>query len=360
MTTDSLIFFTGGGSAGHVTPNIALIDHLKQGGYRLAYVGSKSGIEATLIQPLAIDYYAISTAKLRRQLDWRNLWMPWQVLRGIWQSFWLCKRHKPKVIFSKGGFVALPLIIGAWLNRVPVITHESDLSPGLANRLASIFVKHIAYSFPQSEAYFKNKRKIVYTGSPIRPTLLQGSAARARDVCGFNEDKPVLFVYGGGLGSIAINQAIWAALPQLLSSFQVIHACGKGKTDARDEQAGYCQFEYITDALPDMLALADIVVSRAGANSIIELLTLNKPHLLIPLSRQASRGDQIENAAYYQAQGLSAVLAEEMLTPETLQQAVTQLWQQRDTYRQAMRAYSLPDAQQHLLDLIKAQLHERP
>lgn len=355
-TTDSLVFFTGGGSAGHVTPNIALIDSLKQAGYRLAYIGGKTGIESTLIPPLGIDYYAISAGKLRRQLDWRNLWMPAQVLHGIWQSFWLCKRHKPRVIFSKGGFVALPLIIGAWLNRIPVITHESDLSPGLANRLASIFVKHIAYSFPQSEAYFKNKHKILYTGSPIRPSLLQGCATRARTACGFNTDKPVLFIYGGGLGSVAINQAIWAALPQLLVSFQVIHACGKGKTKPNYTQAGYRQFDYLVDELPDMLALADIVVSRAGANSIIELLTLAKPHLLIPLSRQASRGDQIENAAYYQALGLSAVLAEEALTPESLLQAVTQLWQQRDHYQQAMKAYPLPDAKQRLLDLIKTQL----
>lgn len=357
-TADTLIFFTGGGSAGHVTPNIALIESLKEAGYRLAYVGGRASIEQTLIQPLAIDYYAISAGKLRRQFDWRNLWMPAQVVRGIWQSFWLCKRHKPKVIFSKGGFVALPLIIGAWLNRIPVITHESDLSPGLANRLAARFVKHIAYSFPQSEAYFKDKRKILYTGSPIRPSLLQGSADRARTACGFSDDKPVLFIYGGGLGSIAINQTIWTTLPQLLPSFQVIHACGKGKTDAHYDQIGYRQFDYLVDELPDMLALADIVVSRAGANSIIELLTLAKPHLLIPLSRQASRGDQIENAAYYQAQGLSAVLAEEALTPDSLLQAVNLLWQQREMYQHAMRAYALPDAKQRLLDLIKAQCHD--
>ena len=354
--TSPLIFFTGGGSAGHVTPNIALIEALKSEGYRLAYVGSATGIECALIKPLLIDYYSISAGKLRRHLDWRNCLMPIQVLKGIWQSFWLCRRHKPQLLFSKGGFVAVPIIIGAWLNRIPVLTHESDLSPGLANRLVYPLVKRVALSFPQSERYFRNKAKITYTGSPIRGELLKGDVLAAKKYCGLPEDKPVLFIYGGGLGSVKINQAIWTALPQLLPMFNVIHACGQGKTNLMHEQLGYCQRDYIKGELADILALADIVVSRAGANSIIELLALAKPHLLIPLSAAASRGDQVENAAYYQAAGVSLVLKEEELTTDSLVLAIKQLWLERDTIRQKISAYPLPDGQKNLLALIKAQL----
>lgn len=353
-----LIFFTGGGSAGHVTPNIALIATLKKEAYRLAYVGSKNGIEYTLIKPLAIDYYPISTGKLRRQWHWRNFLMPLQVIHGIWQSYYLCRRHRPQVIFSKGGFVALPLIIGAWLNRIPVLTHESDLSPGLANRLIYPLVKKVALSFPQSERYFKDKSKILYTGSPIRHQLLNGNAAHAKHYCGFLSDKPVLFIYGGGLGSVLINQAIWAALPVLLMQFNIIHACGKGKTSPDYDQLGYKQIDYLHDELSDIFALADIVISRAGANSIIELLTLKKVHLLIPLGKGASRGDQLENAAYYQAAGLSTVLFEKNLTTTTLNSAIQQLWRDQVPIRQKISTYALPDAQKNLIALIKATLHK--
>ncbi len=352
-----LIFFTGGGSAGHVTPNIALIEVLKTQGYHIAYVGSETGIEASLIQPLGIDYYPISAGKLRRQWDWRNALMPGQVLRGIWQSFWLCRRHRPNVIFSKGGFVALPLVIGAWLNRIPVLTHESDLSPGLANRLMYPLVKKIALSFPQSERYFKNKTKLCYTGSPIRKSLFIGDAEKAKFFCGFVADKPVLLVYGGGLGSVKINQAVWTALPRLLPQFNVVHACGAGKTDHSFDQLGYYQCAYLNDELAAIMALADIVVSRAGANSILELLALAKPHLLIPLAKGASRGDQVENAAFYQDLGLSQVLAEGELTAVSLRAAIDQLWQAREVFTQKIKAYPLPDAQRVLIALIQAELH---
>ncbi len=352
-----LIFFTGGGSSGHVTPNIALIEEFKTQNYRMAYVGSSTGIEASLIQPLAIDYYLISTGKLRRQWDWRNLLMPCQVLRGIWQSVWLCQRHKPQVIFSKGGFVALPLVIGAWLKRIPVLTHESDLSPGLANRLMYPFVKKIALSFPQSERYFNDKTKLCYTGSPIRASLFTGNAMSAKQSCGFLNNKPVLLVYGGGLGSVKINQAVWAALPTLLLTFNIIHACGKGKTDAAFVQAGYYQADYLNEGLADAMALADVVVSRAGANSIIELLALAKPHVLIPLAKGVSRGDQVENAAFYQALGLSHVLAESALTATHLREAIEQVWCARVSYTQKMHAYPLPDAKALLIQLIKAEVH---
>lgn len=352
-----LIFFTGGGSAGHVTPNIALIETLRAENYDLAYIGSHQGIEARLISVLGIPYYAISTGKLRRHIDWRNLLMPLQVLQGIWQSYWLCRRHRPRVVFSKGGFVAVPVVLGAWLNRIPCITHESDLSPGLANRLVFPLAKRIALGFPQSARAFRYPNKSCYTGSPIRSHLFHGDAARARQHYGFDGAKPILFVYGGGLGSVHINQALWAALPLLLPRFYIIHACGRGKVDPSFDQVGYCQCDYIGAELADILAAADVVVSRAGANSIAELLALAKPHLLIPLSKQASRGDQLENAAYYQGLGLSSVLLEADLNTARLVAAIEQLWLEREAIIQNLRAHSVPDAQAQLLALIKAEIH---
>lgn len=357
MTQQALVFFTGGGSSGHVTPNIAIIAQAKQKAWQVAYVGSYEGIEKTLIEPLHIPYYAISTGKLRRSLDWRNLLMPWQVVQGIWQCYQLCRQNKPAVIFSKGGFVALPLVIGAWLNHIPVIAHESDLSPGLANRLSYPFIKKIALSFPASKKYFKEQTKLVVTGTPIRAEILQGDASNGLAFCGFTQDKPLLMIYGGGLGSVVINDAVRTALPVLSLQFNIVHCCGKGKTAKGFEQySNYRQYDYLHDELADVMAAADIIVSRAGANSIYELLALRKPHLLIPLSKKISRGDQIENAEYFAAQGLSKVLDEDTLTAETLTKAVDELWQARDDYRERLQNYPLSNAVQELLKLIEGEV----
>jgi len=351
MNSISTILFTGGGSAGHVTPNLALIKKLQQDNYNLLYIGSENGIEKEIISRIQIPYYSITTGKLRRQLTWKNLLTPFQVIKGIWQSYALCKQLKPNVVFSKGGFVAFPVVFGAWLNHIPVVIHESDLTPGLANRLSFPFAKLICVTSPITANYFKNKNKILVTGTPIRDSLFQGNTEQGLKLCSFNSSKPVLLIFGGGLGAEPINKPIRRLLAKLLETFQIIHLCGKGKTDPQlKNTVGYKQFEYLNEELPDVMACADLVLSRAGANSLYELLALKKPHVLIPLSKKASRGDQIDNANYFRQQGLSIVLNEDTLTDEKLFTTIMQTYQNLDNIKQKLNDFSAPNSAQIIVD----------
>ncbi len=347
------IILTGGGSAGHVTPNIALIPQLKEKGYEIHYAGSYQGIEKDLIEPFGIPYHGISSGKLRRYFSLQNFSDPFRVLKGLGQARKLIRDLKPDVIFSKGGFVSVPIVLAGKQNHVPVIIHESDMTPGLANKIAIPCASKVCCNFPETLEHLP-KEKAVLTGSPIRQELLSGNRLAALDFCGFTPDKPVILVIGGSLGAVAVNNAVRAALPKLLERFQVIHLCGKGKTDeALANTKGYRQFEYIKDELRDLFALADLVISRAGANAICELLALHKPNLLIPLSANASRGDQILNARSFERQGFSIVLEEEETNNETLLAAVQQLYEQRDTYINAMRNSSMQDSISTIVNLIE-------
>ena len=351
MTKKIKIMFTGGGSAGHVTPSLPLIQAFQSLGAAIFYVGSAKGIEHSLIKPLAIPYYVITTGKLRRYWSWQNFLTPFQLIWGITQSFLLCRRLKPNIVFSKGGFVALPVVIGAWLNRTPVVIHESDLSPGLANRLSFPFAKLICVTFPVTSQYFKNKVKVVVTGMPIREFLYQGDRVKGLQFCGFMEEKPVLLVMAGGLGSAAINDSIRRLLPSLTEKFQIIHLCGKGKLDSQFEKfPSYRQFEYLQEELADVLACADLVLSRAGATSIYELLALGKPHILLPLSRQASRGDQIENANYFSKQGLSTVLYAEEFSDEKLLKAILDSYDNLQTMKNKLASFNQVDSTKLIVD----------
>ncbi len=346
------ILLTGGGTAGHVTPNIALLPHLKEAGYEISYVGSYNGMEKELIEAQNIPYYGISSGKLRRYFDPKNFSDPFKVLKGLGQAIHLIHKLKPNVIFSKGGFVSVPVVLAAKFCRVPAIIHESDLTPGLANKIAIPGATKVCCNFPETMKYLPAE-KAVLTGSPIRRELLSGDAAAARQLCGFDESRPVLFVIGGSSGSVVINNVIREALPTLLKQFQVIHMCGKGHLEPTLAATnGYHQMEYIGKELRDIFAMSDIVVSRAGANSICELLALNKPNLLIPLSAAASRGDQILNAASFEKQGFSAVLMEENLTPTTLLDAVQKLYDNRETYILAMKNSNEMDSIDLIVNLI--------
>lgn len=317
------IVFTGGGTAGHVTPNLALISLFKSAGWDIAYVGSDHGIEKEMIKAQNIPFYAVNSGKLRRYFSLKNFLDPLKIIAGIVQSTCLFYKLKPNVVFSKGGFVAFPVVVGAWLNRIPVIAHESDMSPGLANRLSYPFVKRICLSFDASVQYFKSQEKVAVTGTPIRQHLFSGSLSKGLERCGFNALKPCLLVIGGSLGANSINRTVRSALSSLLEEYQIIHLCGKGKIDAAfDGLTGYCQMDYADAELPDLFAAASVVVSRAGANSVYELLALGKPHVLIPLSSHASRGDQIQNARYFQKAGISVVIQDDELTPESLVHAL--------------------------------------
>ena len=348
------IVLTGGGTAGHVTPNIALIPALKDAGYQISYIGSYNGIERKLIEELGIPYYGISSGKLRRYFDPKNFSDPFRVIKGFVEARNYLKNYQPDVVFSKGGFVSVPVVRAAASLHIPCIIHESDMTPGLANKLCIPVAEKVCCNFPETLPYLP-KEKAVLTGSPIRQELLSGDKYRAREFLHFTSDKPVILVVGGSLGAVAVNNAIRAILPELLKDFQVIHLCGRGKLDpSLNGTEGYAQFEYIKEELRDLFALTDIVISRAGANAICELLALHKPNLLIPLSANASRGDQILNARSFERQGFSMVLEEEELTNETLLSAVHDLYDNREKYIDAMKHSSQQDSIDTIIDLIES------
>ena len=347
------IVLTGGGTAGHVTPNIALIPRLKKLGYEISYIGSYEGIEKKLISDYDIPYYGVSTGKLRRYIDPKNLSDPFRVVKGLAEARKILKDIRPDVIFSKGGFVSVPVVRAAGELHIPCIIHESDMTPGLANKLCIPVAKKVCCNFPETVEKLP-AGKAVLTGTPIREELLKGSKEAAYELCGFTKDKPVLMVIGGSSGSVIINKEIRTSLPKLLKDFQVVHLCGTGRVDnLLLTQPGYKQFEYLKGDLKDVLAMADIVVSRAGANAICELLALKKPNLLIPLSKAASRGDQILNAASFEAQGYSLVLQEEDMDTFSLTSKIHELYETRDKYIETMTASSQGNAIDIVLGLIE-------
>ena len=347
------IVLTGGGTAGHVTPNIALIPRLKELGYDIHYIGTYDGIERKLIEEIGIPYYGISSGKLRRYFDVKNFSDPFRVIKGYFQAKKLMKKLKPDIVFSKGGFVAVPVVLAAKHSHIPAIIHESDMTPGLANKLSIPSATKICCNFPETMSHLPEGRAVL-TGSPIRQELLTGNKLAGLKFCGFTANKPVILVIGGSLGAVAVNNAIRKILPELLKSFQVIHLCGKDKTDASlNNLEGYVQFEYIKQELADLVAAADICVSRAGANAICELLALKKPNLLIPLSANASRGDQILNAESFRRQGFSEVLSEEEITPELLLKTIQNLYENRASYVAAMEKSQQGDAIATITDLIE-------
>lgn len=330
------IVLTGGGTAGHVTPNIALLPSLKEAGYEIAYVGSYDGIEKRLIGDFDIPYTGISTGKFRRYLDIKNVTDPFRVLKGYSQAKKYLKEYKPDVVFSKGGFVSVPVVRAAAALKIPCIIHESDMTPGLANKLCIPVAKKVCCNFPETMQNLPEK-KAVLTGSPIRKELAEGNKEAGLSMCGFNTEKPIIMVIGGSLGSANVNKAVRDALPQLLEKYQIVHLCGKEKMDnLLLKTPGYKQFEYIKAELKDLFAMADIVISRAGANAICELLALKKPNILIPLPSASSRGDQILNAKSFESQGFSIVINEDYLTTSLLIEKVNELYENRESYEETM------------------------
>lgn len=347
------IVLTGGGTAGHVTPNIALLPSLRQAGYEIAYMGSYDGIEKKLISDFDIPYTGISTGKLRRYLDIRNFTDPFRVIKGFSEAKKYLKEYRPDVVFSKGGFVSVPVVRAAAALDIPCIIHESDMTPGLANKLCFPVAEKICCNFPETLRMLPEE-KAVLTGSPIRAELAQGNKIAGLDLCGFTANKPVILVIGGSLGAANVNKAVRDALPQLLEDFQVVHLCGKDKIDnLLLATPGYRQFEYVKAELKDLFALADIVISRAGANSICELLALKKPNILIPLPSTSSRGDQLLNAASFEAQGFSIVINEDDLTTELLADKVHELFSNRQSYHDAMSRSGQMDSIRTIMKLIE-------
>ena len=347
------IVLTGGGSAGHVTPNIALLPALREAGFEITYMGSYDGIEKKLIGDFDLPYRGISTGKFRRYFDLKNLTDPFRVIKGFSEARKFLKGYRPDVVFSKGGFVSVPVVRAAATLGIPCIIHESDMTPGLANKICIPAARKVCCNFPETLKLLPED-KAVLTGSPIRAELAQGNKLAGLDLCGFNANTPVIMVIGGSLGAANVNKAVRAALPSLLGDFQIVHLCGKDKVDnLLLNTPGYKQFEYIKAELKDLFAMADIVISRAGANAICELLALKKPNILIPLPASSSRGDQLLNARSFEAQGFSIVIEEDDLTTELWVDKVHELYFSRQTFRDAMNDSGQMDSIRTIVQLIK-------
>lgn len=348
------IALTGGGTAGHVTPHLALLPRLQQDGWDCHYIGTAEGIERGMMASRAgVTYHVISSGKLRRYFSLRNLSDPFRVVAGFFQSFRVLGKIKPDILFSKGGFVAVPVVAAAWLRRIPVLAHESDLTPGLANRISAVFAKKVAATFPECARALGKKG--IHTGTPMRPELFLGSKEKGLQFAGFDGSKPVLLMMGGSQGAQAVNEALRAALPSLLPGMDVLHLCGKGKLDeALVGTPGYFQAEFVDQGLNDVLAASDLVLSRAGATAIGEFLALKKPMLLVPYPKGASRGDQILNAEDYQKRGLALVLPQAAMTAETLTARLFEMMEKAPAMRQAMEKEPDADGSGALFALIEA------
>lgn len=347
------IIMTGGGTAGHVTPNLALVPGLKERGFEIKYIGSRDGIEKEIIKDAGIPYYEISSGKLRRYFDIKNFSDPFKVMKGILEAKKILNKEKPDIIFSKGGFVAVPVIMAATLNKIPVISHESDLTPGLANKISAPFCDKLCVTFRESLNYVKDNKGVL-TGTPIRKEMLEGSALKGRNICGFSNDKEIMLVIGGSLGAKNINDEVRGNIKELTKDFNIIHICGKNNVDSNLLNIdGYIQFEYVKEELPHLLKVSDFVISRAGANVIFELLALKKPTLLIPLSKKSSRGDQVLNAASFEREGYSIVLDEdEMLEQHNLIEKIDELKMRKETLLTNMSKSTMKNGVDKILDVI--------
>ena len=347
------IVLTGGGTAGHVTPNLALIPELLKEGWEIHYIGTENGIERQLVEKLSgVTYHGIASGKLRRYFDLKNFTDPFRVLKGVAQATAIVAKIKPDIIFSKGGFVSVPVVYAGWLNRVPVVCHESDMTPGVANKLTTPFAKALLCTFPEAAKLAGEKG--VHTGSPIRPEILQGNRANGLKRFGFTENHPVLMVTGGSSGAQAINNALREALPSLTGVFQVLHLCGAGNMDPMlDGTPNYRQVEYLNEEMADAFACADILISRAGSNTVCEIMALKKPCLLIPYPKAASRGDQVLNAESLLKRGLADVLMQEEMTAEVLTKRIISLYHDRGRLIDALAAEPSGNGLQNVLNAIR-------
>ena len=336
------VVVTGGGSAGHVVPALPVIEALLAMGCTVDFIGSRSALEKELVAPLGVAHYAISTGKLRRYFSVENLLDCFRIPVGIWQAWRRLGDLRPTVVFSKGGYVSFPVVVAAWLRGVAVVTHESDLTPGLANRLSVPFVKAVCVNFDTTTF---GKARVAVTGTPLRAALAAGDAERGRQSLGFGNAQPILLVVGGSLGAEKLNEVVRDALPNLLDEYAVVHVCGAGKVDASlSGQPGYVQFEYVAEGWGDIIAAADLVISRAGANALYEWLALCKPHLLVPLPKSSSRGDQVDNAAYTADRGYSLVIAEHELNSKTLVAGIAKLAALAPAIRQRLAGIQTRDS----------------
>lgn len=330
------IVLTGGGTAGHVIPNIALIPLLIDAKYTIHYIGSKDGIEKKLISKYKdVVYHEIPSGKLRRYFSFQNFIDPFKILAGLFKSLMLIKKIKPSICFSKGGFVAVPVVLACSIRKIPIVLHESDMSPGLANKICRPYCKVMCTTFPEAAKLAGDKGLV--TGSPVRPEIISGDGLRGMIMCGYEYSRPILLIMGGSSGALAINQVVDSILDRLIENFQIIHIRGeKNLREDLEGRAGYRQFGYVSDDLSHLLAASDLILARAGANSIFEFAALNKPMLLVPLPMSASRGDQIKNANYFKNKGYANVLYQEKMNDVSLYDSLEKTIQKKNDYIKAL------------------------
>ncbi|HHV60173.1 MAG TPA: undecaprenyldiphospho-muramoylpentapeptide beta-N-acetylglucosaminyltransferase [Clostridiaceae bacterium] len=353
------VVLTGGGTAGHVTPNLALLPELYKRGFEVFYIGSKNGMEVDLVRETGLPYFSVSAGKLRRYFDIKNISDTGRILKGFLQSIKILKKIKPDVVFSKGGFVTSPVVWASWLLKIPIVLHESDITPGLANKLSLPFAGIVCVSFPETKECLSGKNTVV-TGIPIRQELFGGDAATGRKLCGFTDRRPVMMIIGGSQGSQTINGVIRKGLQAFLNSFQVCHICGKGGIDENlSKLSGYRQFEYVKAELPHLFAMSDIIISRAGATTLFEIVALKKLNILVPLGKKASRGDQILNAKSFEKHGLSKVITEEDLTVDSLIAACREVLENKDLYYENMKKTEYSDSTAKIADIIQCVIEQK-
>lgn len=346
------IIMTGGGTAGHVTPNIALAPALKDAGFDIEYIGTKNGMEKQLIENEGISYNEISAGKLRRYLSFENITDIFKIGKGFIDANKHIRRIKPDIVFSKGGFVSCPVVWAAWLNKIPVIVHESDMTPGLANKLSLPFAKKICYAFPETKKYV-DANKGILTGIPVRNTVLNGNELNGLKITNLTKEKPIITIMGGSLGSKAINTLIRENISELLTKYQIVHICGKGAIDdSMHNLKGYVQYEYIKEELKDILAISDMLISRAGATTLYEILTLGKPNILIPLPKAVSRGDQILNSEFFKSEGYSEVLQEDDINKELLLNTIEKVLTNKKDYIDKMNLSEIKNSIEIVVDII--------
>lgn len=335
--------------AATLPPNLALLPYLQERGYDVHYIGTRDGMERQLVQ--GIPYHPIRAGKLRRYLDWRNITDPVRTVSGYFDAKKVLRELQPSVVFCKGGFVSVPVAYAAHSLRIPIILHESDYSPGLANRLCAPKADKICLSFDANTDQYGGRA--VVTGSPVRRELLRGDRQKGLAFCGLGGLAPVLLIMGGSQGAASLNAAVDACLDSILKDFSVIHLRGKGNLNETLQcKKNYAQFEYVSREMPDLFAAADIALSRAGANALFEFLALKKPSLLVPLPLSASRGDQLLNARFFEQNGYAVMLEQERAADGVLVAALQHLYQNRLKYMEAMRSAKASQGTQNVLDVI--------
>jgi UDP-N-acetylglucosamine--N-acetylmuramyl-(pentapeptide) pyrophosphoryl-undecaprenol N-acetylglucosamine transferase len=309
----NMIVFTGGGTGGHIYPGIAVAAALRDiSSCGVVWLGSKNKIDRTIVENAGIKFEEISSGKLRRYFSLRNFTDVFRIIAGFFSSLLLLKKYKPSLLFSKGGFVSVPPAAAAFALRIPVYTHESDFSPGLATKINAYFAKKIFITYKQTASYFNKKllNKIIQSGNPVRSEFYAANPEKGRSFLNIPSGEKILLVLGGSQGAVELNTLVENCLAGLTANFFVVHQTGSVCKLSADKaaQPRYIRVSYIKDEMPDILAAATLALGRAGAGTVWECAAVGRPMVLVPLSGSATRGDQIENAEFFVERGAARML----------------------------------------------------